>query len=151
MQPTDLIGWMELNLLLGVSHTIVYYMEASASVKCSEIEETTLQRAPGDESAGILRGSWPAPTYYMAVASHKQTVQVEVFYIQRKQLVQLHVFCQMLHDFLTFLSIRYFGQNLLLHDCLHRSRHMHNFTIFTDLDEHVIPENVSFVSFYFDL
>ena len=110
-----------------------------------------MQRAPGIESAEILRGSWPAPTYYLAVASHKQTVQVELFYIQRKQLVQLHVFCRMLHDLLTFLSIRYFGQNLLLHDCLHRSRHMHNFTIFTDLDEHVIPDNVSFVSFYFDL
>ena len=91
-QPTDLIGWMELNLLLGVSHTIVYYMEASASVKCSEIEETTLQRAPGDESAGILRGSWSAPTYYLAVASHKQTVQVELFYIQESSLLSCMCF-----------------------------------------------------------
>ena len=92
MQPTDLISWMELNLLLGVSHTIGYYMEASASVKCSEIEETTLQRAPGDESAEILRGSWPAPTYYLAVASHKQTVQVELFYIQESSLLSCMCF-----------------------------------------------------------
>ena len=42
LQPTDLIGWMELNLLLGTSHTIVYYMEASASVKWSQIEEMSL-------------------------------------------------------------------------------------------------------------
>ena len=39
--------------------------------------------------------------------------------------------------------IRYFGQNLLLHDCLHRSRQRNNFTIFTDMDEHIVPVNVS--------
>ena len=33
LQPTDLIGWMELNLMLGVSYTIVYFIEASIQVK----------------------------------------------------------------------------------------------------------------------
>ena len=39
--------------------------------------------------------------------------------------------------------VRYYGQNLLLHDCLHRSRHRNNFTIFTDMDENILPVNVS--------
>ena len=37
---------------------------------------------------------------------------------------------------------RYFGQNLLLHDCLHRSRGRTDFTVFSDLDEHIVPGQV---------
>jgi hypothetical protein len=34
---------------------------------------------------------------------------------------------------------RYFGQNLIINDCLYRSRDMFNYTIFIDLDETFVP------------
>ena len=37
---------------------------------------------------------------------------------------------------------RYYGQNLLLHDCLYRSRDLFNFTLFSDLDETIVPAEV---------
>ena len=36
-------------------------------------------------------------------------------------------------------DFRYFGQNLLINDCLYRSRDMFNYTIFIDLDETFVP------------
>ena len=36
-------------------------------------------------------------------------------------------------------DFRYFGQNLLLHDCLYRSRGLFNYTIYADMDEVIIP------------
>ena len=36
-------------------------------------------------------------------------------------------------------DFRYFGQNLLINDCLYRSRGLFNYTVFIDLDETIIP------------
>ena len=36
-------------------------------------------------------------------------------------------------------DFRYFGQNLLLNDCLYKSRDLFNYTIFIDLDETIVP------------
>ena len=36
-------------------------------------------------------------------------------------------------------DFRYFGQNLLINDCLYRSRNIFNYTIFIDLDETFVP------------
>ena len=37
---------------------------------------------------------------------------------------------------------RYFGQNLLLHDCLYRSRGLFTFTAVMDMDENIVPAQV---------
>ena len=36
-------------------------------------------------------------------------------------------------------NFRYYGQNLLINDCLYRSRYLFNYTLFIDLDEIVVP------------
>ena len=36
-------------------------------------------------------------------------------------------------------DFRYFGQNLLINDCLYRSRDLFKYTIFIDLDETIVP------------
>ena len=36
-------------------------------------------------------------------------------------------------------DFRYYGQNLLLNDCLYRSRDLFNYTVFIDLDETIVP------------
>ena len=36
-------------------------------------------------------------------------------------------------------DFRYFGQNLLINDCLYRSRDLFNYTVFIDLDETIVP------------
>jgi len=97
IKPTDVIGWMELNLLLGVSFTIVYFMEVSLQVM------RVLQYYEAHGLLQMIPWQWP----------------------------------------LTNKQFRYYGQNLLLHDCLHRSRHTNNFTIFTDMDEHIVPVNAT--------
>jgi len=97
IKPTDLIGWMELNLLLGVSYTIVYFIEASAQVM------RVLQHYEAQGLLEMIPWQWP----------------------------------------LTNKQFRYYGQTLLLQDCLHRSRQRNNFTIFTDIDENIVPVNVN--------
>ncbi|XP_023338268.1 uncharacterized protein LOC111708971 isoform X2 [Eurytemora carolleeae] len=38
-------------------------------------------------------------------------------------------------------QFRYYGQVLLMHDCMYRTRNAFNFTMFLDLDESIVPEN----------
>ena len=107
----DVIGFIEIQRMLGVGKFIIYVLDQTEEIK-------KILDFYRDNFNIVIVLPWECPFSSREIRLLRALVHSQT---------NLKSQC------------RYFCQNLLLNDCLHRSRSMFQFTVFLDVDEAVIP------------
>ena len=107
----DFIGFIEIQRMLGVGKFIIYVLDQTEEMK-------KILDFYRDNFNILMDLPWECPFSSQEIRSLRALLPPQT---------NLKSHC------------RYFCQNLLLNDCLHRSRSMFQFTVFLDVDEAVIP------------